>query len=194
MSTDPQWQPERATTERASVLVAAMELARVTGADYLVPAWAHVSFARTPVADGDTLSVDGGLALRALATPGHTPHHTSYVLTEDERGVAAFTGGSLLIGTVGRPDLAEPRLTEHLARAQHASAHRLAAELDDVAGDSRGSVWERHCTPEDLPPARPERQLWPEGGTSEGPLPARSALLRRPLRPRGRRWSVITHE
>ncbi|MYR58725.1 MBL fold metallo-hydrolase, partial [Streptomyces sp. SID625] len=39
--------------------------------------------------------------------------------------------GSLLIGTVGRPDLVDPRLTEHLARAQHASAHRLAATLDD---------------------------------------------------------------
>ncbi|MFI9730560.1 rhodanese-like domain-containing protein [Streptomyces sp. NPDC052092] len=108
-----------------------LELARVTGAAYLVPAAAHVSFARTPVADGDTEDVDAGLVLRAIATPGHTPHHTSYVLEEDGRGAAAFTGGSLLIGTVGRPDLVEPRLTEQLARDQHASAHRLAAELDD---------------------------------------------------------------
>ncbi|MFE6778587.1 rhodanese-like domain-containing protein [Streptomyces sp. NPDC057702] len=108
-----------------------LELARVTGARYLVPAGAHVAFARTPVADGDTVTVDEGLALRAIATPGHTPHHTSYVLTEDGRGVAAFTGGSLLIGTVGRPDLVEPRLTERLARAQHASVHRLVGELDD---------------------------------------------------------------
>ncbi|MFI8966499.1 rhodanese-like domain-containing protein [Streptomyces sp. NPDC053493] len=108
-----------------------LELARLTGAQYLVPAAAHVSFARTPVADGDTADVDQHLVLRAIATPGHTPHHTSYVLEEDGRGVAAFTGGSLLIGTVGRPDLVEPRLTEQLARAQHASAHRLAAELDD---------------------------------------------------------------
>ncbi|MFG2390213.1 rhodanese-like domain-containing protein [Streptomyces lavendulae] len=109
-----------------------LELARVTGADYLVPAGAHVSFARTPVADGDTVRVDAGLTLRAIAPPGHTPHHTSYVLTEDGRDVAAFTGGSLLIGSVGRPDLVEPRLTERLARAQHASAHRLADELDDA--------------------------------------------------------------
>ncbi|MGC0372772.1 MBL fold metallo-hydrolase [Streptomyces sp. SAI-229] len=108
-----------------------LELARVTGARYLVPAGAHVSFPRTPVTDGDTVTVDEGLTLRAIATPGHTPHHTSYALTEDGRGVAAFTGGSLLIGTVGRPDLVEPRLTERLARAQHASAHRLADELDD---------------------------------------------------------------
>jgi hydroxyacylglutathione hydrolase len=110
-----------------------LELARVTGASYLVPAAAHVSFARTPVADGDTVDVDvdAGLVLRAIATPGHTPHHTAYALTEGGRDVAVFTGGSLLIGTVGRPDLVEPRLTEQLARAQHASAHRLAAELDD---------------------------------------------------------------
>lgn len=108
-----------------------LELARVTGARYLVPAGAHVSFARHPVADGDTVTVDEGLVLHAIATPGHTPHHTSYALSENGRDVAVFTGGSLLIGTVGRPDLVEPRLTEQLARAQHASAHRLADELED---------------------------------------------------------------
>ncbi|MFE2164002.1 rhodanese-like domain-containing protein [Streptomyces sp. NPDC059447] len=107
------------------------ELARITGAAYLVPAAARVAFARTPVADGDVVKVDDGVTLRAMATPGHTPHHTSYVL-EDRREVAAvFTGGSLLIGSVGRPDLVEPRLTERLARAQHASVRRLAAELPD---------------------------------------------------------------
>ncbi|WP_151770535.1 MBL fold metallo-hydrolase [Streptomyces abyssomicinicus] len=111
-----------------------LQLARLTGARYLVPAAASVSYDRVPVSDGDVEDVDEGLALRAVATPGHTPHHTSYVLEEDGRAVAAFTGGSLLIGGVGRPDLVEPRLTERLARAQHASAHRLAAELgDDVA-------------------------------------------------------------
>ncbi|MCD9880770.1 MBL fold metallo-hydrolase [Streptomyces guryensis] len=110
-----------------------LELARVTGAAYLVPAGATVGFERVPVGDGRRAEVDadGGLVLRASATPGHTPHHTSYVLEEDGTAVAVFTGGSLLIGTVGRPDLVEPRLTERLARAQHASAHRLAAELPD---------------------------------------------------------------
>ncbi|MFH8336618.1 rhodanese-like domain-containing protein [Streptomyces sp. AM6-12] len=108
-----------------------LELARLTGAAYLVPVGARVSFARVPVADGDTVTLDDALELRAVATPGHTPHHTSYVLREQGRPVAAFTGGSLLIGTVGRPDLVEPRLTERLARAQHASAHRLATELPD---------------------------------------------------------------
>ncbi|GAA4080607.1 MBL fold metallo-hydrolase [Streptomyces shaanxiensis] len=108
-----------------------LELARITGAAYLVPAAARVGYERVAVADGDRTEITDGLGLRALATPGHTPHHTSYVLEESGRAVAVFTGGSLLIGTVGRPDLVEPRLTEPLARAQYDSAHRLAAELPD---------------------------------------------------------------
>lgn len=110
-----------------------LELARLTGAAYLVPAGAGVSFDRIPVRDGDRTVIDTHLALRALATPGHTPHHTAYVLEECGTAVAVFTGGSLLIGTVGRPDLVEPRLTESLARSQHASARRLVAELPESA-------------------------------------------------------------
>ncbi|OII60686.1 MBL fold metallo-hydrolase [Streptomyces sp. CC53] len=109
-----------------------LELARVTGAPYLVPADARVSFPHTPVRDTDRHPVDNALELRAMATPGHTPHHTAYVLEDAGTPVAAFTGGSLLIGTVGRPDLVEPRLTERLARDQYASAHRLARELPDA--------------------------------------------------------------
>ncbi|MFR9796796.1 rhodanese-like domain-containing protein [Streptomyces sp. MS06] len=110
-----------------------LQLARTVGADYLVPAGARVAYPRTPVHDGDRTQVDAAsdLGLHALATPGHTPHHISYVLEENGTALAVFTGGSLLIGTVGRPDLVEPRLTERLARAQHASAHRLADALPD---------------------------------------------------------------
>ncbi|MFF3378854.1 rhodanese-like domain-containing protein [Streptomyces sp. NPDC002680] len=108
-----------------------LELARITGAAYLVPAGARVAYDRVPVTDGDGVEIEEGLVLRALATPGHTPHHTAYVLEEAGSAVAVFTGGSLLIGTVGRPDLVEPRLTGELARAQYDSAHRLAAELPD---------------------------------------------------------------
>ncbi|MEU9398809.1 MBL fold metallo-hydrolase [Streptomyces sp. NPDC048242] len=108
-----------------------LELARVTGAAYLVPAGAGVAYPHVAVGDGDRFAVDAGVGLRALATPGHTPHHTAYALEENGAPVAVFTGGSLLTGTVGRPDLVEPRLTEGLARAQYASAHRLAEELPD---------------------------------------------------------------
>ncbi|MFJ5305043.1 rhodanese-like domain-containing protein [Streptomyces sp. NPDC088350] len=109
-----------------------LELARITGAAYLVPAGAQVAYGRVPAADGDRAEIDGGLSLRAVDTPGHTPHHTSYVLYDGDTPVAAFTGGSLLIGSVGRPDLVDPRLTRRLARAQHASAHRLAELPDGV--------------------------------------------------------------
>jgi hydroxyacylglutathione hydrolase len=76
--------------------------------------------------------VAGDLTLTALATPGHTPGHLSYVLRES-RGepVAVFTGGSMLFGAVGRTDLISPELAETLTRAQYSSVRRLAAELPD---------------------------------------------------------------
>jgi glyoxylase-like metal-dependent hydrolase (beta-lactamase superfamily II)/rhodanese-related sulfurtransferase len=104
-------------------------LAAVTGAEYLVNAADPVAFHRTPVTDGDTVEVGGALLLRVLATPGHTFTHLSYVLESGGQVAGVFTGGSLLYGTTGRPDLLGPEHTGALARAQYASAHRLAAEL-----------------------------------------------------------------
>src|SRR5262250_2816207 len=106
-------------------------LAAVTGAAYLVNAADPVGFDRTPVADGDTVEVGGTLRVRALATPGHTFTHLSYVVESAGEAAGVFTGGSLLYGTTGRPDLLGPEHTGALARAQYASAHRLAAELPD---------------------------------------------------------------
>jgi glyoxylase-like metal-dependent hydrolase (beta-lactamase superfamily II)/rhodanese-related sulfurtransferase len=104
-------------------------LAAATGAAYLVNAADPVAFARTPVADGDCVEVSDALRLRVLATPGHTFTHLSYVLESGGEVAGVFTGGSLLYGTTGRPDLLGPEHTGALARAQYASAHRLAAEL-----------------------------------------------------------------
>src|SRR5262249_6589465 len=108
-------------------------LAAATGAAYLVNAADPVCFDRTPVADGDTIEVSDTLRVRALATPGHTFTHLSYVLESGGQIAGVFTGGSLLYGTTGRPDLLGPEHTGALARAQYASAHRLAAELPDAA-------------------------------------------------------------
>jgi glyoxylase-like metal-dependent hydrolase (beta-lactamase superfamily II)/rhodanese-related sulfurtransferase len=104
-------------------------LAAATGAAYLVNAADPVGFHRTPVIDGDTVEVSDALRIRVLATPGHTFTHLSYVLQSGGRVAGVFTGGSLLYGTTGRPDLLGPEHTGTLARAQYASAHRLAAEL-----------------------------------------------------------------
>jgi len=120
-----------------------LELARVTGAHYLVAAADRVGFDRMPVSDGDVVPVSDALRLRVVATPGHTFHHLSYVLDEaadgDWRPAGVFTGGSLLFGTTGRTDLLGQQHAHELAHHQHASARRLADLLPDGA-----QVWPTH--------------------------------------------------
>ncbi len=110
-----------------------LALAQAAGASYLVNAADPVRFRRTPVRDGDSLEIGRAMRLRVLATPGHTFTHLSYVLEAGDTVTGVFTGGSLLYGSTGRPDLLGPGNTVALARAQHASAHRLARELPDSA-------------------------------------------------------------
>ncbi|HTQ92613.1 MAG TPA: MBL fold metallo-hydrolase [Streptosporangiaceae bacterium] len=108
-----------------------LALARAAGADYVVAAAEDVSFGRVPAADGDRFR-SGRLTLTAMATPGHTPGHLSYVLRTGEGApVAVFTGGSLLYGAVGRTDLIGPDQTVALTRAQYRSVRRLAGDLPD---------------------------------------------------------------
>lgn len=110
-----------------------LALARRTGADYLVNGEDGVSFTRTPVTDGQVVEVGGRMRVTALATPGHTFTHLSYALDDRGEQVAVFSGGSLLYGATGRPDLLGPEHTHDLVRHQHASAHRLAELLPDDA-------------------------------------------------------------
>ena len=105
-----------------------LELARTAGAAYVLPADDDVAFEHLPAAEGDHFHV-GALIVRALATPGHTPHHTSYVVADAHGDVAVFTGGSMLYGTVGRTDLISEEATGPLSRAQFRSVRRLADEL-----------------------------------------------------------------
>lgn len=105
------------------------ELAMRTGARYVLPRGDEVDFDHVGAADGDEFPVGDAVVLRAVHTPGHTPHHMSYVVVEGDAPAAVFTGGSLLYGTVGRTDLISDEATEALTRAQYRSAHRLAAEL-----------------------------------------------------------------
>ncbi|MET9273523.1 MBL fold metallo-hydrolase [Kribbella sp. NPDC003557] len=109
-------------------------LARATGAAYLVNADDRVGFDRTPIRDGDTIDVGDRMRVRAIHTPGHTFTHLSYALSDRDEPVAVFTGGSLLYGATGRPDLLGPEHTDALVRHQHSSAHRLAGELPDSTG------------------------------------------------------------
>jgi hydroxyacylglutathione hydrolase len=110
-----------------------LALAWAAGGAYVVAASEEVGFDRTGASDGDALEA-GGLVVRVLATPGHTPGHLSYVLEDGDRPVAVFTGGSMLFGAVGRTDLIGPAQTEWLTRAQYRSVRRLAEELPDDVG------------------------------------------------------------
>lgn len=102
-----------------------LELAREADADYVVNRNDPVEFERTPVSDGDRFS-SGDMTVSVIHTPGHTPTHLSYAIeTEGSDWPAVFTGGSLLYGSVGRPDLLGPEYTDGLARAQFHSARRL---------------------------------------------------------------------
>ncbi len=114
-------------------LTGGLALARAVGARYLVNAADPVPFEREPIRDGDAFEVGTGLRVRVLATPGHTFTHLSYALESAGEMSAVFTGGSLLYGSTGRPDLLGPGNTAGLAHAQYASAHRLARELPDSA-------------------------------------------------------------
>ncbi|MER0476777.1 hypothetical protein ABR737_00120 [Streptomyces sp. Edi2] len=57
-----------------------------------------------------------------------------------------------------------------------------------------GAVWERHCPDQDQPPVWVERQLWPEGAAQETRFRRVVFAEADRYRPRGPRWSVITHE
>ncbi|WP_130012367.1 MBL fold metallo-hydrolase [Serinicoccus sediminis] len=107
------------------------QLARRTGAAYHVNGDDPVGFERAPIGDGDLVEVSPTLRVRAIHTPGHTFTHLSYALEGEDPYV--FTGGSLLFGSTGRPDLLGDDHAETLARHQHASARRLASELPEQA-------------------------------------------------------------
>lgn len=100
------------------------------GASVVASAGAGLAWPHRPVADGDAVDL-GGLTLRALATPGHTPEHLAYLLTDGDRPVGVFTGGSLLVGAVARTDLIAPDQTDALARALWRSVHDQLLTLPD---------------------------------------------------------------
>ena len=121
----------------ADFLSGAVQLAADDGVTVLAAAAGHRAFPHTALADGDEVDL-GGLTLRALATPGHTDEHLSYLLLDGTRELGVFTGGSLIVGSAARTDLLGASRAGELARAQYRSLRRLTA-LPDVTG-----VWPTH--------------------------------------------------
>ncbi len=84
-----------------------LDLAKKTGARIVYGPNAETAYEKHLAKDGEEFKL-GNLTFRVLHTPGHTPESTTYLLL-DETGkeYAIFTGDTLFIGDVGRPDLAQ---------------------------------------------------------------------------------------
>jgi glyoxylase-like metal-dependent hydrolase (beta-lactamase superfamily II)/rhodanese-related sulfurtransferase len=107
-----------------------LELAEKTGTSIYVPKSGRCSFKHTGVSEGDTFAIED-MKIAVLETPGHTPEHISYVVTDLSRGsdpVAVFCGDTLFVGDVGRPDLF-PNIAQELAMKLYTSLHEKLLTL-----------------------------------------------------------------
>jgi hydroxyacylglutathione hydrolase len=111
-------------------------LVAATGASAHLPAGAGVGFDHSPLRDGERVEL-GNTVVTAMSTPGHAPAHAAYVVADRRRGTEepwlVFTGDSLLVGDVGRPDLHAQGDPGAMARILHASLARLLELPDGVS-------------------------------------------------------------
>ena len=119
------------THSHADYVTGSPALAARRGATFIAPEASNLATPHRPVHDREHVELADGVELIAFATPGHTPDHHAYVLSD--RGVprALFTGGSLMVGAVGRTDLCGPELAEPLAHEMFRSLRRF----DDLPGE-----------------------------------------------------------
>ncbi len=109
-----------------------MDLARQTGAKIYGPKSAEFAFDHVPLSEGDEVRIED-IRLDVLETPGHTPEHACYVVTDTTRGdepIGVFTGDLLFVGDVGRPDLF-PGKADKLADDLYHSLHDKILRLPD---------------------------------------------------------------
>jgi hydroxyacylglutathione hydrolase len=111
----------------------ARELAARTGAGIYLSASGGNDFEHTPLSDGDVFML-GELRIQIMHTPGHTPEHISILLTDTAHPDSApilFSGDTLFVGGVGRPDLLGDEHTQQLARALFTTVYEKLMPLDD---------------------------------------------------------------
>lgn len=112
------------------------ELASLTGAELVIGAGAELRYEHRPVRHGEEFRV-GGLRFTSLETPGHTPEHVAYAVADTSRADEPwliFTGGSLLVGSVGRTDLLGIDNALPFARAMFRSLHEVILPHEDFVG------------------------------------------------------------
>ncbi len=118
------------THSHADYISGSPELA-VGGATFLASAGAGLEVAHRPIHAGESVDVAAGVELRAIATPGHTPDHLAYLLVAGGAPVGLFSGGSLMVGAVGRTDLLGDDRREDLARDLFRALRREFLPLPD---------------------------------------------------------------
>jgi hydroxyacylglutathione hydrolase len=109
------------------------ELAALTGATHVIGAGAELRHEHRPARDGDAFEV-GAIGFRTLDTPGHTPEHVTYAVSDSSRAEEPFlllTGGSLLVGAVGRTDLLGAENARPFAAAMYRSLHDVILRQED---------------------------------------------------------------
>lgn len=109
-----------------------MDLASKTGARIYVSESARCTFDHIAVSEGDTIEIEN-MVFRVIETPGHTPEHICYVVSDKTRAdfpVCAFVGDTMFVGDVGRPDLF-PDIAEELAGKLFHSLHDKLLKLPD---------------------------------------------------------------
>ena len=112
------------------------ELAALTGASHRIGAGAELRHEHEPVRHGESFDV-GDLRFTALDTPGHTPEHVSYAVADRSRAeepVLLMTGGSLLVGAVGRTDLLGAEHAVPYAQQMYRSLHDVLLPHEDFVG------------------------------------------------------------
>ena len=100
---------------------------------FAAPAASRLATSHFGLYDDDRVVLAPDVTLRVLATPGHTPDHHAYLLERDGVPVALFSGGTLMVGTVGRTDLCGPEQTEALAHQMFHSLRRFDDLPDTLA-------------------------------------------------------------
>jgi hydroxyacylglutathione hydrolase len=121
------------THSHADYVTGSPALADRNRATFIAPAASRLESAHRPVVDQERVTLSERVELLALATPGHTPDHHAYLLTADGAPSALFSGGSLMVGAVGRTDLCGAALARPLAHAMFSSLHRFDDLPDDLA-------------------------------------------------------------
>ncbi|MEX0847753.1 MAG: MBL fold metallo-hydrolase [Ilumatobacteraceae bacterium] len=113
------------THSHADYVTGSPGLAARRGVTFIAPAASNLETPHQTIRDGEQVALAPGVTLTAIATPGHTPDHHAYALDLDDVPAALFTGGSLMVGTVGRTDLCGPELAVPLAHEMFRSLHRF---------------------------------------------------------------------